>query len=94
MLLQYFCSYTCYSLLHGLNILQNNLSANKSHGWKKNSVAVPEAVFAPGTGDVNIQSDSHSTFSPVTSNNRQTQETTREEWAATIIQTAFRAFLV
>ncbi|XP_074572869.1 protein IQ-DOMAIN 5-like isoform X1 [Curcuma longa] len=71
----------------------NNLSANKSHGQKKNSVAVREAVFAPGTGDVSIQSDSHSASSPATSNNRQTQEKTREEWAATIIQTAFRAFL-
>lgn len=101
MLLQYFCSYICYLLPQSLAVIQNSLRSNK-HGQKKNSVTAPEAVFAPGTavstGDANIQSDSHSASSPATSNNRlitcQTQEKTREEWAATVIQTAFRAFLV
>ncbi|XP_042455930.1 protein IQ-DOMAIN 5-like isoform X1 [Zingiber officinale] len=82
------------------NDKNNSLSSNK-HGQKKTSVTTPEAVFAPGTalstGDTIIQSDSHSASSPATLNNRlitcQTQEKTREEWAATVIQTAFRAFL-
>ncbi|WOK99492.1 protein IQ-DOMAIN 1-like isoform X2 [Canna indica] len=80
-------------------------SANKLPSWKKNSVGLGDATtedeFAPGTasltGDANIQSDSYSVSSS-TSNNRQAtgqtqQRTTREEWAATVIQTAFRAFL-
>ncbi|RZS07670.1 hypothetical protein BHM03_00038547, partial [Ensete ventricosum] len=84
---------------------KRSASADKSHGRKKNSVgldcAKTEDEYAPGTapmaGDANIQSNSNSTSSPTTSNNRQvtcqTQESIREEWAATVIQTAFRAFL-
>ncbi|CAL9758449.1 unnamed protein product [Musa acuminata subsp. burmannicoides] len=73
-------------------------SADKSQGRKKNSVgldcAKTEDEYAPGTaplaGDANIQSNSNSTSSPSTSNNRQvtcqTQESIREGWAATVIQ--------
>ncbi|CAL9157424.1 unnamed protein product [Musa hybrid cultivar] len=90
---------------HPENDENKSASADKLQGWKKNSVgldcAKTEDEDAPGTapmaGDANIQSNSNSTSSPSTSNNRQvtcqTQESIREGWAATVIQSAFRAFL-
>lgn len=90
---------------HPENDENKSASADKSQGRKKNSVgldcAKTEDEYAPGTaplaGDANIQSNSNSTSSPSTSNNRrvtcQTQESIREGWAATVIQSAFRAFL-
>ncbi|XP_010906027.1 protein IQ-DOMAIN 5 [Elaeis guineensis] len=53
---------------------------------------------APLTADVNIQSSPHSTSSPANTSlqvqaSGQTELNSREDWAATVIQTAFRAFL-
>lgn len=55
-------------------------------------------AVAPYAGNANIQSNSNSASSPTISENRQlvyqTQQSMREEWAAVVIQSAFRAFLV
>ncbi|RZR79122.1 hypothetical protein BHM03_00004730 [Ensete ventricosum] len=92
-------------LQHPENGKNKSASANRLCSQKKNSVGVDcvmmEDEFAPAVvpyaGNANIQSNSNSASSPTISENRQlayqTQESMREEWAAVVIQSAFRAFL-
>ncbi|CAL9175254.1 protein IQ-DOMAIN 5-like isoform X1 [Musa acuminata AAA Group] len=80
-------------------------SANSLCSQKKNPVGLDSVMMedefapavAPYAGNANIQSNSNYASSPTISENRQlayqTQQSMREEWAAIVIQSAFRAFL-
>ncbi|KAJ8513062.1 hypothetical protein OPV22_003496 [Ensete ventricosum] len=86
---------------HPENDKYTSASANMLNIQKKNYVSLDPATtedkFAlgsgPSTGDANLQSNSDSASSPTTQMTSQTQQNMREEWAATVIQTAFRALL-
>ena len=87
---------------HSLLSFQTSASANKLNSQKKNYVgldpATTEDELALGSalsiGDANLQSNSDSASSPTAQMTSQTRQNMRDEWAATVIQTAFRAFLV
>ncbi|XP_008787762.2 protein IQ-DOMAIN 1-like [Phoenix dactylifera] len=80
--------------------------ANRFWHRRKQSINLDSAIVddefavgtAPLTADANIQSSSHSTSSPTNTSLQvqascQTEQNAKEDWAATVIQTAFRAFL-
>nr|XP_009398343.1 PREDICTED: protein IQ-DOMAIN 1-like isoform X1 [Musa acuminata subsp. malaccensis] len=88
-------------LQHPENDKYTSASANKLNSQKENYVGLDPATTedelalgsALSTGDANLQSNSDSASSPTAQMTSQTQQNMREEWAATVIQTAFRAFL-
>ncbi|KAM0943606.1 putative IQ motif, EF-hand binding protein [Dioscorea sansibarensis] len=91
---------------HNLAKYENKRTiANHSWNQRKNSIDLNGAVIhnefsgenASQIRDTNIQSNSNSVASPSTSFNVQvscqTEQIEKDEWAATVIQSAFRAFL-
>ncbi|CAL9093446.1 unnamed protein product [Musa textilis] len=93
------------NLQHPENGKNKSASANRLCSQKINSVGLDcvmmedefASAVAPYACNANIQSNSNSASSPTISENRQlayqTQQSMREEWAAIVIQSAFRAFL-
>ena len=87
-----------------LILLQKRAPANRFWHRRRQSVdldgAIKEDEFvvgtAPSTGDLDILSSSNSASSTSlhVQVSYQTEQNLKEEWAATVIQTAFRAFLV
>ncbi|XP_073005156.1 protein IQ-DOMAIN 5-like isoform X1 [Typha latifolia] len=99
----YKCSSVCF-LPHCMRTLQKKIGAGQWHQRKHSmdhDVAVTEDEFAVGTvqlsGNVNFPSSSSCISSPITSfhvqASTQTEQDFKENWAATVIQTMFRAFL-
>lgn len=99
--------YSFSYLLHKKLALQRRVTVNRFWQRRKQSIDLDGAIVddefavgtAPLTADTNIQSNSHSTSSPANTSLQvqascQTEQNAKEDWAATVIQTAFRAFLV